>query len=68
MSTSTILIQTLLYGLTIGVVYVLMALGFTLIFGVLRIVNFAHGEFYMLGAITSRRWPWPPSWWGCWGW
>jgi len=54
-STSTILIQTLLYGLTIGVVYVLMALGFTLIFGVLRIVNFAHGEFYMLGAFLVRE-------------
>jgi branched-chain amino acid transport system permease protein len=39
-------------GLTLGTNYVLMALGFTMIFGVLRIVNFAHGEFYMLGAFT----------------
>lgn len=37
-------------GVTLGTNYILMALGFTLIFGVLRIVNFAHGEFYMLGA------------------
>jgi branched-chain amino acid transport system permease protein len=37
-------------GVTLGTNYVLMALGFTMIFGVLRIVNFAHGEFYMLGA------------------
>jgi branched-chain amino acid transport system permease protein len=43
-------VQTLLNGFTIGALYVLMALGFTLIFGILRIVNFAHGEFYMLGA------------------
>ncbi len=43
-------VQSLLNGLTIGALYVLMALGFTLIFGILRIVNFAHGEFYMLGA------------------
>lgn len=48
-------IQTLMYGLTIGVVYVLMALGFTLIFGILRIVNFAHGEFYMIGAFVVRE-------------
>ena len=43
-------VQSLLNGFTIGALYVLMALGFTLIFGILRIVNFAHGEFYMLGA------------------
>ncbi len=40
----------ILNGVTLGTNYVLMALGFTMIFGVLRIVNFAHGEFYMLGA------------------
>lgn len=39
-------------GLTSGSFYVLMALGFTLIFGILRLVNFAHGEFYMLGAFV----------------
>ena len=37
-------------GLIIGVFYALMAVGLTLIFGILRVVNFAHGEFYMLGA------------------
>jgi branched-chain amino acid transport system permease protein len=42
--------QVLLNGVTIGTIYVLMALGFTLIFGIVRIVNFAHGEFYMLAA------------------
>jgi branched-chain amino acid transport system permease protein len=44
-----------MYGLTIGAVYVLMALGFTLIFGILRVVNFAHGEFYMIGAFLVRE-------------
>jgi branched-chain amino acid transport system permease protein len=44
--------QILVNGLTAGVFYVLMALGFTLIFGILRLVNFAHGEFYMLGAFV----------------
>lgn len=46
----TLLPQVILNGVTLGTNYVLMALGFTMIFGVLRIVNFAHGEFYMLGA------------------
>ncbi len=36
-------------GLIIGVIYALMALGLTLIFSILRVINFAHGEFYMLG-------------------
>jgi branched-chain amino acid transport system permease protein len=48
--TLLLFVQVLLNGLTIGALYVMMALGFTLIFGILRIVNFAHGEFYMLGA------------------
>lgn len=42
--------QILVNGLASGSLYILMALGFTLIFGILRLVNFAHGEFYMLGA------------------
>ena len=46
----TLLPQVIINGVTLGTNYVLMALGFTMIFGVLRIVNFAHGEFYMLGA------------------
>src|SRR5579863_4332892 len=37
-------------GLVTGLFYALMAIGLSLIFGILRIVNFAHGEFYMLGA------------------
>ena len=47
------LIQLLLNGLVIGVIYALVAMGLSLIFGVLEIVNFAHGEFYMLGAMGA---------------
>lgn len=43
-------IKIVINGLTASMVYILMALGFTLIFGIMRIVNFAHGELYMLGA------------------
>jgi branched-chain amino acid transport system permease protein len=39
-------------GLIVGLFYALMAVGLAMIFGVLKIVNFAHGEFYMVGAYT----------------
>lgn len=50
---ASFLIQLLLNGLVIGVIYALIAMGLSLIFGVLEIVNFAHGEFYMLGAMGA---------------
>lgn len=43
-------IKIVVNGLTTSVVYILMALGFTLIFGIMRVVNFAHGELYMVAA------------------
>lgn len=46
-------VQQLVNGLSVGLVYALVAIGFTLIFGVLNVVNFAHGEIYMLGAFAG---------------
>jgi branched-chain amino acid transport system permease protein len=46
-------VQQIINGLSIGLVYALMAIGFTLIFGVLNVVNFAHGEVYMIGAFAG---------------
>lgn len=46
-----LLLQGLAIGLLTGILYVLVALGLTLIYGILHIVNFAHGEIYMLGAM-----------------
>lgn len=46
-------LQQLLNGLSVGLVYALVAIGFTLIFGVLNVVNFAHGEIFMLGAYAG---------------
>lgn len=53
MDYSTLLAQATLNGLVIGTMYMLMAVGFTLVFGIMRVVNFAHGEFYMLGAFAA---------------
>jgi branched-chain amino acid transport system permease protein len=50
---SILLGQAVLNGLVIGAMYMLMAVGFTLVFGIMRVVNFAHGEFYMLGAFMG---------------
>ncbi|MTJ81361.1 MAG: branched-chain amino acid ABC transporter permease [Telmatospirillum sp.] len=47
--TLPLLTQVLLSGVLIGLIYALVAIGLTLIFGVMDIVNFAHGEFVMLG-------------------
>jgi branched-chain amino acid transport system permease protein len=46
-------LQFLTNGLVTGVFYALSALGLTLIFGLMRVVNFAHGEFYMIGGLLG---------------
>src|SRR5436309_12830068 len=50
--TPDLLIQSTIIGLSIGSIYVLMALGLTLMFGMMHIINFAHGAVYMLGAFA----------------
>lgn len=42
--------QQIINGLTLGAVYALIALGYTMVYGILQLINFAHGEVYMLGA------------------
>ncbi|WP_394173926.1 branched-chain amino acid ABC transporter permease [Guptibacillus hwajinpoensis] len=48
-----LLFQQIFNGLTIGSVYTLVALGLTLVFGILHVPNFAHGAFYMVGAYIT---------------
>jgi len=45
--------QQIVNGLSLGMIYALVAIGFTLIFGVLNVVNFAHGEMYTIGAFAG---------------
>jgi branched-chain amino acid transport system permease protein len=47
------LIQQIINGITIGCLYALIGLGFSMIFGILRITNFAHGELFMFGPMFS---------------
>ena len=53
MDWSLLITQATINGLIVGLLYLLMAVGFTLVFGIMRMVNFAHGEFYMLGAFGA---------------
>ncbi|MEI2416372.1 branched-chain amino acid ABC transporter permease [Orrella sp. JC864] len=53
MDWTLLLSQATINGLIVGLLYLLMAVGFTLVFGIMRMVNFAHGEFYMLGAFGA---------------
>ena len=46
---STVL-QQLVNGLTVGGIYALIALGYTMVYGVLRLINFAHGDLCIFGA------------------
>ena len=70
-------LDSLVNGLIFGLFYGLMAVGLAMVFGVLKVVNFAHGELYMVGAYTyvltslklgvtpwvalPRRPPWAPG-------
>jgi branched-chain amino acid transport system permease protein len=45
--------QQVINGLSLGAIYALIALGYTMVYGVLRLINFAHGDVYMLGAFAG---------------
>ena len=58
-------VQHLLNGVTLGSLYALIAIGYTMVYGILRLINFAHSEIFMLGAyfvfwgVTLFHVPWP---------
>ena len=53
MTLSTLLAQQLVNGLVLGSFYALVALGYTMVFGVVKLLNFAHGDLYMVGAFVG---------------
>ena len=56
-----ILLQQIINGLVLGSMYALIALGYTMVYGIINLINFAHGEVMMVGALTSwwllEHWP-----------
>ncbi len=46
-------IQQLINGLTLGMIYGLIAIGYTMVYGIIGMINFAHGEIFMIGAFVS---------------
>src|SRR5690625_1608531 len=46
-------IQQLINGLSLGSVYALVALGYTMVYGIINLLNFAHGDVYMVGAFVG---------------
>jgi branched-subunit amino acid ABC-type transport system permease component len=67
MFSTTVLGQVFLNGISLSAIYVLIALGFTLLFGIMKVVNFAHGAFAMLGGYALYYlygvlgWPYLPA-------
>jgi branched-chain amino acid transport system permease protein len=49
----TELLQQIINGLSLGSIYALIALGYTMVYGILRLINFAHGEVFMVGAYAG---------------
>ena len=65
-----ILLQQIINGLVLGSMYALLALGYTMVYGIINLINFAHGEVLMVGALVSWTTisilqdmaPWLPGW------
>ena len=47
------ILQQLVNGISLGSIYALIALGYTMIYGIIKLINFAHGDVYMVGAYTG---------------
>ena len=61
-------IQQIINGLVLGSVYALVALGYTMVYGIINLINFAHGEVLMVGALTSWTVVTAMAGWGLPGW
>ena len=48
-----VFLQQIVVGLTIGSLYALIAVGYTVVYGIVQLINFAHGEVFMIGAFGA---------------
>ena len=46
--------QQLVNGIILGSIYALLALGYTMVYGIIKLINFAHGDIYMMGAFVGK--------------
>ena len=46
-------VQQVINGVTLGMIYGLIAIGYTMVYGIIGMINFAHGEIFMIGAFTA---------------
>ena len=53
MNTLSLYMQYIVNGITLGAIYSLIALGYTMVYGILKFINFAHGDILMVGAFTG---------------
>lgn len=58
MNSLQLFLQQLTNGLTLGAIYALIALGYTMVYGVIQLINFAHGEVFMVGAYVALSLVW----------
>src|SRR5258708_1316410 len=49
----TLVLQLLVVGLATGAIYALIALGYTMVYGIIELINFAHGDIFMIGSLVS---------------
>ena len=51
----SVALQQTVNALSIGAIYALIALGYTMVYGIIELINFAHGDIFMVGAFIVRR-------------
>lgn len=49
----TLFVQLLIVGLSGGAIYALIALGYTMVYGIIELINFAHGDIFMIGTFIT---------------
>src|SRR5579871_4012357 len=53
LQTMTLVLQELIVGISTGAIYALIALGYTMVYGIIELINFAHGDIFMIGTLVA---------------